>query len=100
MTDSQIIAIAITVLAVLAGSVFNSVRIGDLNRSVNLHIDDMRDALLAGMDGRFESMRAEMDLRFERVDGRFERMDSKLDTIISMLGQLDTRVTKLEGRIH
>jgi len=64
MTDAQIIAIAITVLAVLAGSVFNNVRIGDVNTSLNR---------------------------------RFERLDSKLDTIITMLGQLDTRVTKLEG---
>jgi hypothetical protein len=80
MTDAQIIAIAITVLAVLAGSVFNNVRIGDVSVSLNRRIDDMRDVL-----------RAEMN-------GRFEWMDAKLDTIISMLGQLDTRVTKLEGR--
>jgi hypothetical protein len=80
MNDAQIIAISITVLAVLAGSVFNNVRIGDVNTSLNRRIDDMRDVL-----------RAEMDLRFER-------MDSKLDTIITMLGQLESRVTKLEGR--
>lgn len=80
MTDSQIIAISITVLAVLAGSVFNNVRIGDVSISLSRRIDDMRDVL-----------RAEMDLRFER-------MDSKLGTIINMLGPLETRVTKLEGR--
>ena len=80
MTDAQVIAIAITILAVFAGSVFNNVRIGDVNTSLNRRIDDMRDVL-----------RAEMDLRFER-------MDSKLHTIITMLGQLDTHVTKLEGR--
>jgi hypothetical protein len=82
MTDAQIIAIAITVLAVLAGSVFNNVRIGDVNVGLNRRIDDMRDVL-----------RAEMDLRFERLD-------SKLDTIIGMIGQLDARVTHLEERIH
>jgi hypothetical protein len=87
MNDAQIIAISITVLAVLAGSVSNNVRIGDVNTSLNRRIDDMRDVL-----------RAEMDLRFERIDQRFERTDSKLDTIINMLGQLETRVTKLEGR--
>ena len=85
-------------LAVLAGSISNNVRIGDLNTGANRHIDDMRDVLLAEMDLRFERI----DLRFERMDSamnqRFERMDSKLDTIINMLGQLDTRVTKLEGR--
>jgi hypothetical protein len=87
MNDAQIIAISITVLAVLAGSVFNNVRIGDVSTSLNRRIDDMKEVL-----------RAEIDLRFERIDQRFERMDSKLDTIINMLGQLDTRVTKLEGR--
>jgi hypothetical protein len=35
------------VLAVLAGSVFNNVRIGELNNSANRHLDDMRDVLLA-----------------------------------------------------
>ena len=87
MNDAQIIAISITVLAVLAGSVFNNVRIGDVNTSLNRRLDDMKEVL-----------RTEMDLRFERIDIRFERLDSKLDTIINMLGQLDTRVTKLEGR--
>jgi hypothetical protein len=33
--DAQIGAIAITVLAVLAGSVFNNVRIGDVNIGLN-----------------------------------------------------------------
>jgi hypothetical protein len=87
MNDAQIIAISVTVLAVLAGSVFNNVRIGDVNTSLNRRLDDMKEVL-----------RTEMDLRFERIDIRFERLDSKLDTIINMLGQLDTRVTKLEGR--
>ena len=62
-------------------------RIGDVNISLNRRLDDMKEVL-----------RTEMDLRFERIDIRFERLDSKLDTIINMLGQLDTRVTKLEGR--
>jgi hypothetical protein len=86
MTDAQIIAIAITVLAVLAGSIFNNVRIGDVNSSLNRRIDDMRDVLRGEMDLRFERF----NLRLERMDSemnvRFERMDSKLDTIITMLG--------------
>jgi hypothetical protein len=98
MNDAQIIAISITVLAVLAGSVFNNVRIGDVSTSLNRRIDDMKEVLRTEMDLRFERI----DLRFERMDSamnqRFERMDSKLDTIINMLGQIDTRVTKLEGR--
>jgi hypothetical protein len=91
MNDAQIIAISITVLAVVAVSVFNNVRIGDVSIGLNRRIDDMRDVLRAEMNGRLETMGSEMNRRFER-------MDSKLDTIINMLGQLETRVTKHEGR--
>jgi hypothetical protein len=82
MTDSQIIAIAITVLAVLAGSVFNNVRISEGNASLNRRIDDLRDVLRA-------------ELRADMI-----KVDAKLDTLIAMVGQLDTRVTKLEARSH
>ncbi|MGD1070440.1 MAG: hypothetical protein ABSB15_09895 [Bryobacteraceae bacterium] len=82
MTDAQIIAIAITVLAVLLGSVFNNVRISDVNASLSRRIDDLRDVLRA-------ELRADMT-----------KVDAKLDTIITMLGQLDTRVTRLEERPH
>jgi hypothetical protein len=47
MNDAQIIAISITVLAVLAGSVFNNVRIGDVNIGLNRRMDDLRDVLRA-----------------------------------------------------
>jgi hypothetical protein len=82
MTDAQIIAIAITVLAVLAGSVFNNVRISEGNANLSRRIDDLRDVLRA-------EFRAHMT-----------RMDGKLDTLIAMVGHLETRVTKLEERSH
>jgi hypothetical protein len=82
MADQQIVAIAITVLAVLAGSIFNNVRISDLNTALTRRIDDLRDLL-----------RAEM-----RTDAT--KLEAKLDTIIAMLGNLETRVTKLEESIH
>ena len=47
MTDAQIIPITITVLAVMAGSVFNNVRISEGNASLNQRIDDLRDVLRA-----------------------------------------------------
>jgi hypothetical protein len=47
MTDAQIIVSAITVLAVLAGAVFNNVRIGDVNIGLNRRIDDLRGVLRA-----------------------------------------------------
>jgi hypothetical protein len=98
VTDQQIIAIAITVLAVLAGSIFNNVRISDLNTGLsariaetnaglNRRIDDLRDVLRAEMRADRTEMRADMT-----------KVEGKLDTIISMLGHLDPRVTKLEEK--
>jgi hypothetical protein len=70
VTDAQSIAISITILAVLAGSVFNKTLIGDVSISLNRRIDDMRDVLRADVKGRFESMGSEMNRRFERMDSR------------------------------
>jgi len=40
MTDAQMITLAVAILAVFAGTIFNNSRIGDLDRNVNRHIDD------------------------------------------------------------
>lgn len=41
MTDMQIVSIAITVLAVLAGTSFNNVRISDLSTNVQGRFGDL-----------------------------------------------------------
>jgi hypothetical protein len=69
MNDSQIISIAIMVLAVLAGSVFNNVRIGDMSK----RIDDMRDLLRAEMSKN----QSEMLNRFGDLDARLMKMEQR-----------------------
>lgn len=83
MTEANIISIAITLFAIAAGSLFNNVRISDLATSTSKRFDDMRDL-----------MRSENEvLRSENA-----RTQDKLDAILKMLGDLDTRVTRLKAR--
>jgi len=89
MTDAQIIAIAITVLAVMVGSVFNNVRISEVSASMNRRIDGLKDVLRSEFRADMTGIRAGMS-----------KMEPKLDTLISMVGHIDTRVTKLEVRTH
>ena len=93
MTDAQIIAIVITVLAVLAGSVFIDFRIRALNASVIRNLDECEEDLKA--DFHFElhtaGLRADMDAPMSRID-------AKLDRIIAIVGNLDTRLARLAER--
>ena len=86
MNDAQIIAISITVLAVLAGSVFNNVRIGDVNIGLNRRMDDLRDVL-----------RAEL---LKETAGIRNLIERNQDALLTELARIDQRVTRLEDRIH
>ena len=76
MTDANIISIAITFFAIAAGSLFNNVRISDLATATHARFDDMRDLV------RAENTRTQ----------------DKLDSVLKLLANLDTRVTRLEER--
>lgn len=89
MTDAQIITIATTVLAVLAGALFNNVRISDLHNrfaDVNIRINDMRDVI-----------RAELQRETAGLRGLMERNQ---EAVLAELVRIDQRVTRLEERIH
>lgn len=79
MTDAQIISISITVLAILAGSLFGDVnaRFNDVNR----RIDDSAAVL-----------RAEMSLQFERTN-------NKIDALLKLVVDTDQRFTALESQV-
>jgi len=72
MSDTQILSVAIMVVAVLAGAFFNNSRIGDISR----RIDDMRDLLRAEMSKNHSEMLhrfADLDSRLNRIEERFLR---------------------------
>jgi hypothetical protein len=79
MTDAQMITLAVAILAVFAGTIFNNSRITDLRDSVNRRLDDSRDSVN------------------RHIEDKFARLDGKLDHIIEMLATYDARITKLGG---
>jgi len=87
MTDAQILALAITVLAILGGTIVNNSRIGDVKEVLRAEL---------------KAHRAETDARFSqfesRMDSRFNSIDRKLDELIRIMGDHDTRIAKLGER--
>jgi len=82
VTDTQMITIMIAVLAVLAGTLFNNVRIGDMNNrftDTNSRIADTKELLRAEFRKEF----AEHNLQ---INKRFDAIDLKLDAILSIAG--------------
>lgn len=98
MTGQQIIAIAITVLAVLAGSIFNNVRISDLNGGLNRRMDDLRDVLRAEMRAEYAQLRQESAQHYTEFMARFNSIDRKLDELLRLSADHDTRIARLEQR--
>ena len=45
------------------------------------------------------SLRAEMIVRFDRLDARFDRLDSRIDRQDTHFGRLDSRIDRLDTRI-
>jgi hypothetical protein len=75
MTDAQIIAIAITVLAILGGTLVNNTRMGDVK----------------------EVLRAELLKETAAIRHLIERNQ---DALLTELARIDQRVTRLEERMH
>jgi ribosomal protein L16/L10AE len=93
MTDAQILAIAITVLVVLAGTMLNNSRIGDVKEVVRAEIKNVALQLENGMTVRFNAMEAADTARFNSIE-------RKLDELIRIGADHDSRITKLEDRPH
>lgn len=77
MNDTQLISVAITVLAILTGSVFNNIRISDMAgrfSDVNRHTDDMAALLRAEMQAERAELRSE-----------FERTNDKIDSLLKLV---------------
>jgi hypothetical protein len=70
MNDSQIIALAITVLAILGATLINNSRIGD----VNLRISDAKDVIRAEVDARFAKLDNSLEIRFSSIDRKLDEL--------------------------
>lgn len=80
MADSDIIALSITLLAILCATLVNNARIGDVK----------------------EVIRAEMDARFARLDLslelRFGSIGRKLDEFLRVMADHNNRIWIIEDR--
>ncbi|HKD10403.1 MAG TPA: hypothetical protein VKB79_31130 [Bryobacteraceae bacterium] len=87
MNDAQILAIAITVLAIFGGVLINNARLGD----VNTRLGDVKEALRAEMRAdKADIMNMFAELR--------RLIETNHDTTLRMLADIDQRVTRLEAR--
>jgi low affinity Fe/Cu permease len=104
MTDAQIIAIAVTVLAILGGALINNSRIGDVKEVLRAEFRADTGELRSGVKADISELRSGvkadiMQLRME-VNERFNSIDRKLDEILRIVGDHETRITRLEARPH
>ncbi len=87
MNDSQIIALAITVLAIPGATLVHNARIGDF-----------KDAIRAEVDSRFAKLDLSLEIRFNSLEARFSSIDRKLDELLRVVADHDQRIRSVEGR--
>ena len=78
MTDAQMVTLAIAILAVFAGTLFNNSRITDLR---------------AGMDRRFDDINRHIDDKFTLLSHQMKAMEENL---LRIVGDHETRIQRLE----
>lgn len=77
MNDGQILSIAIMVVAVLGGSIYNNVRISDLGK----RMDDLNHHLGERISDTRDTLRAEMAKNHSEMLHRFGDLDARLSQI-------------------
>ena len=87
MNDSQIIALSITVLAILGATLVNNARIGDV-----------KDVIRAEVDARFAKLDLSLEIRFNSLEARFSSIDRKLDELLRVVADHDQRIRSVESR--
>jgi uncharacterized protein YqgV (UPF0045/DUF77 family) len=82
MTDSQLMTLALAVIIPLSMLIYSNSRITEAKETLRAEIG---------------TLRAEIRTEMTRLETKLE---AKLDTLISMVAQLDTRVSRLEESRH
>ena len=84
MTDTQILSIAIMVVTVLTGALFN-----------NFRINDMRDAFRDTLRAEMTAVRAELTAQMTSLRADMDKNHSEM---LHRFGDLDSRLTRIEER--
>ena len=74
MTEAQVLAIAITVLAVLGGTLVNNTRIGDVKEVLRAELK----AQSAQLDSRIDKLEIRIDSRIDKLEAKIDRIGDTL----------------------
>jgi hypothetical protein len=80
MTDAQMVTLAVAILAVFAGTIFNNSRITDLRNDMNSRFGDM--------SGRFADISRHIDDKFALLSQQMKAME---ENIMRILADHETR---------
>lgn len=83
MTDPQTATLAVAILAVFAGTLFNNSRLGDMGK----RFEDVNK--------RFDDMNRHVDDKFTLLSQQMRHME---DNIMRIVSDHEERLQKLEGR--
>jgi hypothetical protein len=89
MTDPQMMTLALAIVIPLSMLIYSNSRISEAKETLRAEIGLLRADMLkefVQLEGRLES--------------RFTSIDRKLDEILRIIGDHETRVTRLEQRPH
>ena len=122
MSETQLLSVALTtvptMIVVLIGILINNARLGDLNSKLDTRLADVKEVLRAEMQviraemerDRVETKRGHEALRGEMEVLRSEtkrshealraEMDKNHSEMLHRVGDLDTRLTRIEGSLH
>jgi hypothetical protein len=92
MTDPQMMTLALAIVIPLSMLIYSNSRITEAKETLRAEIAVLRSDLLkemVQMEGRMES-------RFNSMESRFSSIDRKLDEILRIVGDHETRITRLE----
>ena len=87
MTDPQMMTLALAIVILLSMLIYSNSRITEAKETLRAEIGLLRADMLT------EFVQLE-----SRLDSRFNSMDRKLDEILRIVGDHETRITRLEQR--
>jgi flagellar capping protein FliD len=93
--------LALAIVIPLSMLIYSNSRITEAKETLRAEIGVLRSDLLKEMvqlESRLESRFNSMESRFNSMESRFSSIDRKLDEILRIVGDHETRITRLEQR--
>jgi hypothetical protein len=98
MTDAQMVTLAVAILAVFAGTLFNNSRISDMKSLLSDRLSDTNLRISDGnrrTDDKIADVHRNIDDKFALLSRQMKTME---DNILRLIGDHQTRLQRLERR--